>query len=132
MDASEDQQDRIIPSIPTFDLPRKKSDSPLSTTLDPSFVNTFADRRLTSTDGNNSKKRLQKNCIQCTRAHRRCVFNASDQPNCTRCMKFNLCCQFTFSGTVYIFYTVVSSIQIIIFNSNVIFFNSSHFRTRSS
>ena len=60
MDASEDRQDRIIPSSPTLDLPRKKSDSPSSTTLDPSFVNTFADSGLTFTDGNNSKKGSKK------------------------------------------------------------------------
>ena len=36
--------------------------------MDPSFVNTFADRGLISTeDGNKLKKRLQKNCIGCAR-----------------------------------------------------------------
>ena len=60
MDASEDQQDRIIPSRRTLDLLRTKSDSTSLTAMDPSFVNTFADRGLTSTDGNKLKKGSKK------------------------------------------------------------------------
>jgi hypothetical protein len=130
MDASEDLLDRIIPLIPTFNLTRKTSDSLSSTTLEPFFDNTFADRFLTSTDGENSKKKAPKNCIQCTRAHRRCIFN--EQPNCTRCIKFHLCCQFRWYGLYFLYSRILSSILISITNSNVNFFISSHFRTRSS
>jgi hypothetical protein len=48
--------------------------------------------------GSLSKKRLQKNCFECTRAHRRCVFELTNNNQCTRCVKFNLCCTFRVSG----------------------------------
>jgi hypothetical protein len=46
----------------------------------------------------NSTKRLQKNCMECTYAHRKCVFLLMDDVKCTQCNKFNLSCQFRFSG----------------------------------
>ena len=37
---------------------------------------------------------LQKNCSECTRSHRRCVFQSADHPKCTRCTKMHLNCFF--------------------------------------
>ena len=45
-----------------------------------------------------SKKRLQKNCFECTLAHCCCVFELMNNNQCTRCVKFNLCCTFRVSG----------------------------------
>ena len=52
------------------------------------------------------QNRLQKNCIECTRTHRRCLFKSSDEDKCTRCDKFNLCCKFRYSGMCNILYYI--------------------------
>ena len=78
--------------------------TPSTPTQDRSFANTFEARGLTSIE---SKKRLQKNCFECPRAHRRCVFELMNNNQCTRCVKFNLCCAFRVSGMFNILYCIV-------------------------
>jgi hypothetical protein len=41
---------------------------------------------------------FQKNCSECTRSHRRCVFQSADHPKCTRCNKMHLNCFFALSS----------------------------------
>ena len=48
-----------------------------------------------------TKKRFQKNCIECTRAHGRCVFELMDDVQCARCLKFHLTCVFRLSGMIW-------------------------------
>ena len=45
----------------------------------------------------NIRRKLQKNCSECTRAHRRCVFPSIGKLACTRCMKMHLQCTFLYS-----------------------------------
>ena len=52
------------------------------------------------------QNRLQKNCIECTRAHRCCLFKSSDDDKITRCDKFNFCCKFRYSGMCNILYYI--------------------------
>jgi hypothetical protein len=76
-------------------------------------------------------KRLQKNCIECTRAHHRCVFLSMDDIICTRCNKFRLSCQFRYSGMFNIFYYIDYQNRFSSHSSIHIVFFSSHYRTRS-
>ena len=55
-----------------------------------------------------TKKRFQKNCIECTRSHRRCVFELRDDVQCAHCVKFHLTCVFRLSG-------MISSIDFVVF-----------------
>ena len=57
-----------------------------------------------------TKKRFQKNCIESTRSHRRCVFELTDDVQCARCVKFHLTCVFRLSG-------MISSIDFVVFKS---------------
>ncbi len=43
-------------------------------------------------------KNIPKNCSECTRAHRRCVFTSPSQLECNRCIKMYLICFFNYSG----------------------------------
>ena len=56
-----------------------------------------------SIEGYSSKNRLQKNCIECTRAHRCCLFKSPNDVMCTQCNKFKLCRKFRYSGMLYFF-----------------------------
>jgi hypothetical protein len=47
-----------------------------------------------------TKKRIKKNCIECTRSHRRCVFELMDDVQCARCHKFHLTSVFRLSGMI--------------------------------
>ena len=76
-----------------------------------------------------STKRLQKNCMECTCAHCRCVFLSMDDVNCTRCNKFHLSCQFRFSGMFNIFIILIIETICSHSSTHIVFF-SSHFRTR--
>ena len=49
-----------------------------------------------------TKKRFQKNCIESTRSHRRCVFELTDDVQCARCVKFHLTCVFRLSGMIHL------------------------------
>ncbi len=44
-------------------------------------------------------RKLQKNCSECTRAHRHCVFSSLCINKCNRCVKMNLQCKLKYSGT---------------------------------
>ncbi len=45
-----------------------------------------------------SPKIYQKNCSECTRAHRRCVFTSPSHLECNWCNKTHLLCFFNYSG----------------------------------
>ena len=47
-----------------------------------------------------TKKSFQKNCIKCTRSHRRCVFELTDDVQCACSVKFHLTCVFRLSGMI--------------------------------
>ena len=54
---------------------------------------------------------FQKNCAECTRSHRRCIFVSVDHPKCTRCTKMHLLCCFVPSReSIYFHVTVLLSI----------------------
>ena len=54
---------------------------------------------------------FQKNCAECTRSHRRCIFVSADHPKCTRCTKMHLLCCFVPSReSIYFHVTVLLSI----------------------
>ena len=93
--------DHIIPLPPHGDSPRARSAqlSGISRTH-------FSRNTLLVAPFQTSTKRLQKNCMECTRAHRKCVFLLMDDVNCTRCNKFHLSCQFRYSGMFNIFYYI--------------------------
>jgi hypothetical protein len=55
-----------------------------------------------------TKKRFQKKCIECTRSHRCCVFELTEDVQCARCVKFHLTCVFRLSG-------MISSINFVVF-----------------
>ena len=63
-----------------------------------SFVDNSTARAGLISTGSNPAKRIQKNCIECSRAHRRCVFDSIGEVECTRCLKLHLTCIFRFSG----------------------------------
>jgi hypothetical protein len=69
----------------------------------PFSVGTSRNRGQTSTEVIN-KQRYQKNCVECTRAHRRCAFVSTNATQCSRCVKFHLTCCFKYSGTIFLFY----------------------------
>ena len=77
------------------------------------------------------RKIMQKNCVECTRAHRQCVFLSTDAVICTRCNKFNLSCQFKYSGMFNILHYIYYSNSLLHLSMYIVFF-SSHFRARSS
>ena len=97
MDASAPPPDRISPSTQTSSLLRATSASLSSISPAHISVNTLRARGLISTE-NALMKRMQQNCTECTRAHRRCVFELIDDVKCTRCNKFRLCCMLRVSG----------------------------------
>lgn len=66
-------------------------------------------------------KRLQKNCIECTRAHRRCVFLSKDDVICTRCNKFRLSCQFRYSGMFNIFFILIIKTSFLLTHQFILF-----------
>ena len=125
MDASVFPMDPTTPLIPAFHLPQVKSDTPSRIILEHSSVATLEDRGPTFTNGILAKrmqKRILKNCIECNTAHRRCVFESAGDIQCIRCIKFNLCCKFRYSGMCNICYDIFTpiicsplSIYIIIF-----------------
>ncbi len=41
---------------------------------------------------------LQRNCVQCTLSHQKCIFEANHPSQCKRCIKFNLPCYFKLSS----------------------------------
>ena len=41
---------------------------------------------------------FQKNCVLCSLAHRRCLFDVNDQSSCQRCLKLGLSCAFRLSS----------------------------------
>ena len=45
--------------------------------------------------------KYQKNCSECTRSHRSCVFESPSDLQCTRCIKMHLPCFFKYSGESY-------------------------------
>jgi hypothetical protein len=45
-----------------------------------------------------SLKKYQKNCSECTQAHRRCVFTSPSHLECNQCNKMHLMCFFNYSG----------------------------------
>ena len=100
MDASVHTTEPTTPSNQTFHLPQVKLDGPSHTNPNRFSVATFEDHGPISTNVmmGKSRKRFLKNCIECTRAHRRCVFYSADDLQCTRCLKFNMSCQFRYSG----------------------------------
>ena len=56
---------------------------------------------MTETMKTTTKKRIQTNCIECARSHRRCVFELMDDDvQCARCLKFHLTCVFGLSGMI--------------------------------
>ena len=90
--------DLIIPLTPHGDSPRARS------VLLSGIIPTHSSgNTLLVAPFQTSTKRLQKNCMECTRAHYRCVFLSIDDVNCTRCNKFHLSCQFRYSGMFNIF-----------------------------
>ena len=54
-------------------------------------------------------RKLQKNCSECTRAHRRCVFSSLCINKCNRCVKMNLQCKFKYSGTSFLLPIIIES-----------------------
>ena len=40
---------------------------------------------------------FQKNCVQCTISHQKCIFNVDNPSICKRCIKFDLPCHFKLS-----------------------------------
>ena len=59
-------------------------------------IHSFVEPTITKTD---LKRKFQKNCSECTRAHRRCVFPSIGNTECFRCTKMHLKCYFIYSGT---------------------------------
>ena len=47
--------------------------------------------------------KYQKNCYECTRSHRSCVFESPTHHQCSRCVKNNLLCFFKNSGESHCF-----------------------------
>jgi hypothetical protein len=84
-----------------------------------------------SIEGYSSKNRLQKNCIECTCAHRRCLFKSPNDVMCTRCNKFKLCCKFRYSGMLYFFGYDICFPNLMLTSLIKIIFFLSNFRTRS-
>ena len=74
----------------------------------------------------NSQRKL-KNCTECTRAHRCCVFPSPGNLECTHCLKMHLFCTFHYSGLT------ISLLVIFPYHSYSYHFVCyiSHFRTRS-
>ena len=75
-------------------LARVRSGSPWGTTPTPSFVDTLSMSGLISNEKKNQVKRMQKNCIGCSRAHRWCLFDSTHDVVCSRCQKFHLICTY--------------------------------------
>ena len=95
------EPDLIIPLTPHGNSPRARSKQ-----LSGIFPTHSSGNTLLVAPFQTSTKRLQKNCMECTRAHCRCVFLSMDDVNCTRCNKFHLSCQFRYSGMFNIFYYI--------------------------
>ena len=101
MDVSAYPTEHITPLTQAFPLHQVKSDTPSHVILEHSSVATLEDRGPTFINdimGKCRQKRILKNCIECNTAHRRCVFELADNVQCIRCIKFNLCCKFRYSG----------------------------------
>ena len=58
-------------------------------------IHSFVEPTITEPD---LKRKFQKNCSECTRAHRRCVFPSIGNSECMRCTKMHLKCYFIYSG----------------------------------
>ena len=70
-------------------------------------------------------KHFQKNCSECTRSHRRCIFMSPDQPKCTRCTKMHLLCCFVPSSEL-----IYCHVNVLISFFNVLFIFPNMFRSR--
>ena len=58
-------------------------------------IHSFVNPTITEPD---LKWKFKKNCSECTRAHRRCVFPSIGNSECMRCTKMHLKCYFIYSG----------------------------------
>ena len=61
------------------------------------------------------EKRLQKSCIECTFAHRRCFYASTDDKSCTRCRKRTLQCLFCYSGKFFWWYFIQQKLSTYIY-----------------
>ena len=112
MDVSVYPTELITPSTQGFPLHQVKSDTRSRVILEHSSVATLEDRGPTFTNGilgKRRQKRILKNCIECNTAHRRCVFESAGNVQCIRCIKFNLCCKFRYSGMCVTCYNIFLS-----------------------
>jgi hypothetical protein len=120
MDASAPPPDRILPLTQTSSLLRVTLASLSSISPGHFSVNTLKACGLISTE-NALMKRIQKNCNECTRAHRHCVFELVDDVKCTRCNKFRLCCMFRVSGMFTFFIILLFQIICSRLSINIIY-----------
>ncbi len=120
MDASAPPPDRILQSTQTSSLQRVTFASLSRISLGHFSVNTLKACGLISTE-NALMKRIQKNCAECTRTHRHCVFELVDDVKCTCCNKFCLCCMFRVSGMFTFFIILLFQIICSRLSNNIIF-----------